>query len=60
MLTHFLEEKKIEWMKDRLLWLYESLILVDLLLGQGFKNILHMLNLKKKAKGTNGTKKYIN
>lgn len=44
-------------MKDGLLWLYESLILVDVLLGQGYKNILHMLNLKREAMGTNGGKK---
>lgn len=43
-------------MKDGLLWLYESLVLVDVLLGQGCKNILHMLNLKKKAMGTDGKK----
>jgi len=40
-------------MKDRLLWLYESLIMVAMLLGPGYKNIPYMLNLKKKARATN-------
>lgn len=47
------KKRKTEWMKDRLLWLNESLILRAVLLGQGYKNILYMLDLKKKARGTN-------
>lgn len=43
-------KKKIEWMKDGLLWLYESLILVDLLLGQGIQEHSARVEFKEKGK----------